>query len=100
MLLHVGARPMLRQLGTAGASDVFRFEVPRSGRYLVSAVRVTGASPYAVELHGRVYPNPKHVDTNTTITYRLDPGMCYFAVRASDRRSTGQYAVAIRDAGR
>jgi hypothetical protein len=86
----------MHQLSASGAKDVYRFTVTRAGLHLLSAVRITGASPYVVELHGHAYPNPNHVDRAGSINFRLDPGTHYLAVRAYDGRSTGQYSVSIR----
>jgi hypothetical protein len=100
-LLHVGARPVLHQIRTPGTRDVYRFEIPRdkAGSYTVSAVRITGASTYSVELHGLRYPHTNPVVRSGSVTYRFDAGVQYLAVRASDNRSTGQYSISVRSAG-
>jgi hypothetical protein len=92
----VNARPRLQKLGTAGGKDVYRFTAPHAGIYIIAAIQVSGQSAYTVELHGPRYPNPNHIDRPGLLTFRLGAGINYFAVRAADGRSTGQYAVSVR----
>jgi hypothetical protein len=98
--LPINARPLVRTLQVAGQKDLFRLQVATPGSYVISAMRVSGKSPYAVELHRGGYPAASPIVRMAALNARLDIGAHYVVVRAFDNRSTGQYALAARKMGR
>jgi hypothetical protein len=97
--LVIGARPRLGTLGIGG-KDLYKFTVSRAGRYTIAAVNVSGAWPFALELHGPIYPSPSPINRVGSMTVQIAAGVHYIAVTSSRPRGTGQYALSIRDTGK
>ncbi|PSJ18429.1 tyrosinase family protein [Nitrosomonas supralitoralis] len=104
-LIVVGANPTQADIGTAGETDVFRFEIPSFGPY---TIYTTGPSDTFMTLFG---PNDPNIEVasdddagenfNSQITRNLSAGTYYLRIRLYSSSATGNYAVAVRsdDAG-
>lgn len=102
-LIVVGANPTQADIGTAGETDVFRFEIPSFGPY---TIYTTGPSDTFMTLFG---PNDPNIEVasdddagenfNSQITRNLSAGTYYLRIRLYSSGTTGNYAVAVRSDG-
>lgn len=101
-LIVVGSGPTQADIGTAGETDVFRFEIPSFGPYTMFT---TGPSDTFMTLFG---PNDPNIEVasdddagenfNSQITRNLSAGTYYLRIRLYSSSATGNYAVAVRSA--